>query len=273
MEGVQRCEQLTAEAGKTWDGGHDMGERLQKILARAGLGSRRECEELIRQGRVTVNGVRAQLGMSVDPERDEIRVDGRRIRIPPLMGFALYKPRGVLSDPMPGSGKPSVYDLVPPVKPLYVVGRLDVRSEGLILLINDGDLAHRLTHPRYEHPKVYQVLVEGRPDSGTLERWRRGVFLDGRKTRPAKVQIIRYEGNQTWLLVEMREGKKRQIRRIAARLGHPVRRLIRLRIGPVALGRLKPGQWRPLTPQELRQLQTFKPEAPKPNARQRARPE
>lgn len=165
------------------------------------------------------------------------------------------QPRGVLSDPMPGSGRPSVYDLVPPVKPLYVVGRLDARSEGLVLLVNDGELAHRLTHPRYEHPKVYQVLVEGRPDPETLERWRRGVFLDGRRTRPAKVQVLRYEGDRTWLLVEMREGKKRQIRRVAARLGHPVHRLIRIRIGPVTLGRLKPGQWRPLTEQELRQLQ------------------
>jgi len=236
-----------------------MRERLQKILARAGLGSRRECEALIRQGRVTVNGAPAHLGMSADPERDEIRVDGRRIRIPPRIGFVLYKPRGVLSDPMPGSGKPSVYDLVPPVKPLYVVGRLDARSEGLVLLINDGDLAHRLTHPRYEHPKVYQVLVEGRPDPQTLERWRRGIPLDGQRTRPAKVQVIRYEGDRTWLLVEMREGKKRQIRRIAARLGHPVRRLIRIRIGPVTLGRLRPGQWRALTPQEWRQLQALKP--------------
>ncbi|WP_322802582.1 pseudouridine synthase [Thermoflexus sp.] len=247
-----------------------MRERLQKILARAGLGSRRECEELIRQGRVTVNRALAHLGMSADPERDEIRVDGRRIWIPPLTGFALYKPRGVLSDPMPGSGRPSVYDLVPPVKPLYVVGRLDARSEGLVLLINDGDLAHRLTHPRYEHPKVYQVLVEGHPDSETLERWRRGIFLEGQRTRPAKVQVIRYEGGQTWLLVEMREGKKRQIRRIAARLGHPVRRLIRIRIGPVTLGRLRPGQWRPLTPQELRQLRTMKPQAPKALPRLRA---
>ncbi|WP_376789308.1 pseudouridine synthase [Thermoflexus sp.] len=247
-----------------------MRERLQKILARAGLGSRREGEELIRQGRVTVNGTPARLGMSADPERDEIQVDGRRIRIPPLTGFALYKPRGVLSDPMPGSGKPSVYDLVPPVKPLYVVGRLDARSEGLVLLINDGDLAHRLTHPRYEHPKVYQVLVEGRPDSETLERWRRGIFLEGRRTRPAKVQIIRYEGNQTWLLVEMREGRKRQIRRIAARLGHPVRRLIRIRIGPVTLGRLKPGQWRPLTSQEFQQLRTMKAHTPKAPPRPRA---
>ncbi len=147
-----------------------MRERLQKILARAGLGSRRECEELIRQGRVTVNGAPAYLGMSADPERDEIRVDGHPIRIPPLMGFALYKPRGVLSDPMPGSGKPSVYDLIPPVKPLYVVGRLDARSEGPVLLINDGDLAHRLSHPHYEHPKACQVLGEGRPDPETLER-------------------------------------------------------------------------------------------------------
>lgn len=248
-----------------------MRERLQKILARAGLGSRRECEELIRQGRVTVNGAPARLGMLADPERDEIRVDGRRIRIPPLMGFALYKPRGVLSDPIPGSGKPSVYDLVPPVKPLYVVGRLDARSEGLILMINDGDLAHRLTHPRYEHPKVYQVLVEGRPDTATLERWRQGIFLDGRRTQPAKVQVIRYEGERTWLLVEMREGKKRQIRRIAARLGHPVRRLIRIRIGPVTLGRLKPGQYRPLTPQELRQLQAVKQNPPGSRGPSRAR--
>lgn len=237
-----------------------MKERLQKVLARAGFGSRRACEELICQKRVTVNGAPARLGMRVDPEADDIRVDGRPVQVPPLMGFALYKPRGILSDPMPGSGRPSVFDLVPPLRPLYVVGRLDARSEGLVLLINDGDLAHRLTHPRYAHPKVYQVLVEGRPAPETLERWRRGILLNGERTRPARVQVIRYEGDATWLLVEMREGKKRQIRRVAARLGHPVRRLIRLRIGPIALGRLRPGQWRPLIRQELQRLQALRPE-------------
>lgn len=233
-----------------------MDERLQKILARAGYGARRACEDLIRQGRVTVNGQVAQLGQKADPDRDRIEVDGRPVRLPRAFTYiALHKPPGVLSDEGDGSGRrPTVLDLVKHPGRLFPVGRLDLRSEGLVLLTDDGDLALRLTHPRFGHEKEYHVLVEGRPSEETLERWRRGVELDGELTAPAEVQVLRTEGERTWLRVVLREGRKRQIRRVAAQLGHPVVRLIRVRIGPVRLGDLPPGKWRHLTPAEVRAL-------------------
>lgn len=233
-----------------------MQERLQKILARAGFGSRRACEELIRQGRVTVNGQAAQIGQKADPDHDSITVDGKRVRLKEARTYvALHKPRGVLSDEGDGTGRvPMARDLLPLPGHLFPIGRLDLRSEGLLLFTDDGELADRLTHPRYEHEKEYHALVEGLPDEKTLRKWRSGVFLDGRKTAPAKVSILRCEGDDTWLRIVLREGRKRQIRRVAAILGHPVHRLVRVRIGPVRLGNLKPGAWRHLTERELRQL-------------------
>ncbi|HHS98398.1 MAG TPA: rRNA pseudouridine synthase [Chloroflexi bacterium] len=233
-----------------------MEERLQKILARAGFGSRRACEELIRQGRVAVNGEVAQLGQKADPERDRITVDGEPIRLKREYTYiALHKPRGVLSDEGDGTGRlPTVRDLVDLPGHLFPVGRLDLRSEGLILLTDDGDLAFRLTHPRFGHEKEYHVLVDGRPSEETLEKWRRGVLLEGRRTAPAEVEVMRAERDRTWLRVVLREGRKRQIRRVAAMLGHPVHRLIRVRVGPVRLGNLPPGRWRRLTPLEVRAL-------------------
>ncbi|MFQ6100210.1 MAG: pseudouridine synthase [Anaerolineae bacterium] len=233
-----------------------MGERLQKILARAGHGSRRACEELIRQGRVAVNGQVAQLGQRADLDRDRITVDGEPVRTDvPRIYIALHKPRGVLSDKGEGSGRlPQARDLVPVPGHLYPVGRLDLRSEGLMLLTSDGDLTYRLTHPRFAHEKEYRVLVEGEPDEATLSKWRHGVFLDGRRTAPADVSILRREKDYTWLRVVLCEGRKRQIRRVGAMLGHPVHRLIRVRIGPLRLGNLKPGQWRRLTDAEVKAL-------------------
>jgi len=229
-----------------------MEERLQKILAHAGHGSRRSCEVLISEGRVTVNGELATLGQRADVERDTIEVDGQRVRAPePSIYIALHKPRGVLSDAGDQTRqRRTVFDLVDVPGHLFPIGRLDLMSEGLVLLTNDGDLAHRLTHPRYEHNKVYRVRVEGHPDDKALRSWRRGVYLDGRKTVPAEVRVERREKGSTWLRVVLREGRKRQIRRVAAMLGYPVRRLIRVRIGPVDLGDLKPGSWRHLTPSE-----------------------
>lgn len=234
-----------------------MEERLQKILARAGLGSRRACEEFIRQGRVAVNGRVARIGQKADPDRDHIVVDGKPVPLKHHRTYvALHKPTGVLSDEGDGSGRlPTVRGLVPLPGHLYPVGRLDLRSEGLILLTDDGNLTQRLTHPKYEHAKEYHVYVEGHPANETLKPWRRGVFLDGRKTAPADVSILRREKNHTWLRVVLREGRKRQIRRVAAMLGHPVHRLIRVRIGPIHLGDLKPGKWRHLTKRELKELE------------------
>jgi len=235
-----------------------MEERLQKIMAHAGIASRRACEELIREGRVAVNGRVAQLGQKADQARDRITVDGRPVRVKRRRTYvALHKPRGVLSDEGDGSGRLStVRDLVSLPGRLFPVGRLDLRSEGLILLTDDGEMANRLTHPRYEHTKEYHVYVEGHPDDETLERWRQGVFLDGRLTAPAGVSVLRHGRDHTWLEVVLREGRKRQIRRVATMLGYPVYRLIRVRIGPLHLGNLKPGQWRKLTNAEVKALRS-----------------
>ena len=251
-----------------------MEERLQKILACAGFGSRRACEELIRQGRVAVDGRVAELGQKADPDRDRITLDGKPVRIEQERTYvALYKPRGVLSDEGDGSGRlPTVLDLVPVRGRLFPVGRLDLRSEGLILLTDDGELAHKLTHPRYEHAKEYHVYVQGCPDDQTSKRWRRGVFLDGRRTAPADVAILRRERDCTWLRVVLREGRKRQIRRVAAMLGHPVHRLIRVRIGSLQLGDLEPRQWRRLTRDEVNALRSsVRERRQKPYSRRRRR--
>ena len=241
-----------------------MEERLQKILARAGFGSRRSSEELIVAGRVRVNGQVATLGQKADAEHDDIRVDGRPLRASGTSVYvALHKPRGVISDEGDKvARRRTVFDLVPLPGHLFPVGRLDLNSEGLILLTDDGGLAHRLTHPRYEHPKEYHVLVEGEPPEEALEAWRRGVFLDGQKTAPAQVSVLRRAKGQTWLRVTLREGRKRQIRRVASMLGWPVHRLLRVRIGPVSLGDLKPGEWRHLPGAERRTLQELQDEAP-----------
>jgi len=239
------------------------GERVQKVLARAGFGSRRSCEDLIRQGRVFINGQVAELGQRADPDRDQITVDGRLVRARRSFTYiALYKPQGVLSAERDDSDRHhrTVRDLVSLPGRLYPVGRLDLDSEGLIVLTNDGELTNLLTHPRYEHSKEYRVDVEGHPTDKTLDRWRRGVYLDNQRTAPAEVSVISHKKDHTQLRIVLREGRKRQIRRVATNLGHPVRRLVRVRIGPVELGGLTPGQWRPLSDRELAQLQALKQE-------------
>jgi pseudouridine synthase len=239
-----------------------MEERLQKIMAHAGIGSRRACEDLIRQGRVTVNSEVAHIGQKADPERDHIAVDGKPVQARQRRTYvALHKPRGVLSDEGDGSGRlPTVRELVDLPQRLYPVGRLDLRSEGLILMTDDGELANVLTHPRYEHEKEYRVLVEGEPDEATLVKWRRGVFLDGKRTAPAQVTVTGGEEGYTWLRVVLHEGRKRQIRRVGTMLGHPVHRLVRVRIGPVRLGNLKPGEWRHVSDKERGALDRVKRE-------------
>lgn len=230
-------------------------ERLQKILAQAGLGSRRACEELIRQGRVTVNGIVARLGSSADPARDAIAVDGKPVQLPGSHTYILlHKPRGVVSTVRDTHGRRTVLDLVPASSRLYPVGRLDLDSEGLMLLTDDGEVALRLTHPRYGQAKEYHVKVRGHPGKETLQRWCEGIVIEGERTLPAEVTVLRREANSTWLRVVLREGRKREIRRVAEALGHPVERLIRLRLGPLKLGNLKPGEWRPLTPGEIAAL-------------------
>lgn len=245
-----------------------MEERLQKILARAGYGSRRSCEELISAGRVRVNGRAVGLGDKADPAKDKITLDGRIVQdTEKLVYVALYKPRGVISTVSDPDLRPAVRNLVPVPGRLYPVGRLDMDSEGLILLTNDGDLANKLTHPRYEHEKEYRVLVAKHPDKEQLNLWRRGVVLeDGFHTGPAEVYVVSKHGKGAWLNVVLKEGHKRQIREMGLQTGLPVVRIVRVRIGELLLGGLKPKEWRYLTTQEVAALQkpitrTFKPPA------------
>lgn len=230
-----------------------MGERLQKVLAHAGVASRRASEELIRQGRVTVDGKPAQIGMKVEPGEVDIRVDGRRITSPEEKVYILLnKPTGVLSSTRSQGGLPTVLSYVQVEQRVYPVGRLDADSEGLILLTNDGDLANKLTHPRYEHDKEYRVKLDRRPDDDQLKAWRRGVVLtDGYRTKPAKVMREASDPGGCWIRVVLEEGRKRQIRETAETLGLRVERIIRIRMASLELKQLKRGDWRLLNPAEI----------------------
>lgn len=233
-----------------------MAERLQKLLSQTGIASRRAAEDMIRAGRVTLNGKRAQLGDKADLSQDDVRVDGQPLKPPEFVYYLLYKPRGVISSNkrQHQETRKLVRELIPHEGHLFTIGRLDVESEGLIIMTNDGALADRLMHPRYEHTKTYEVLVEGKPSPRALEQWRNGVDLDGKPTAPAKVRVLSERDDSTWLQVVLREGRKRQIRRVAGILGYPVRRLIRTKIEFLQIGHLKPGQWRMLSPKEVQQL-------------------
>ena len=231
-------------------------ERLQKVLARAGFGSRRSNEALILAGRVTVNDAVAELGSKADPRVDTIRVDGKQIKgSSDLTYIAIYKPRGVLSTTAGPDPRPKVTDLVPNGEHLHMVGRLDKDSEGLILLTNDGELTQKLSHPRFEQEKEYRVLVASHPDHKQLDAWRRGIVLpDGTRSGSAEVRVERAHGKGSWLRVTMREGRKREIREIARTLGLPVVKLIRVRIATLRLGTMRTGQWRELTENEVDSL-------------------
>ncbi|MBU0512614.1 MAG: rRNA pseudouridine synthase [Chloroflexi bacterium] len=238
-----------------------MEERLQKILARVGLGSRRACEKLIADGKISVNGQLAVLGMKADPAKDRIEVNGRPIEASEALKYiALYKPRNIISAAQPSPSGPqddrrTVRDLVEEPGRLYPVGRLDVDSEGLIILTNDGDFTNRLTHPKYGHEKEYKVLVARRPDDKQLTAWRNGIVLeDGYRTKPAKVQVTGTHGKGAWLQVILKEGRKRQIREMGRLTGLPIVRIIRIRIGTLWLGNMKPSQWRHLTAEEIGEL-------------------
>lgn len=241
-------------------------------MAQAGLGSRRACEEIIAAGRVTVNGQVASLGMKAVLERDRILVDGQPLKQAEApIYIAIYKPRNVLSTVSAPDPRPTVRDLVSLPGHFYPVGRLDVDSEGLMLLTNDGELANRLTHPRYGHEKEYRVLVARRPDEEQLAIWRRGVVLeDGYRTAPAQIRTEQPAGKGMWLRVILREGRKRQIRETGDILGLPVVKIIRIRIGSLYLGALKPKEWRILTAQEIAALKSGKPARGKPVSKTRS---
>lgn len=222
------------------------------MLAAAGIGSRRVCEELIADGRVEVNGVPAALGRRVNPETDRVTVDGVPVGVRPgLVYYLLNKPAGVVSTASDPQGRPTVTGLVPAEPRVYPVGRLDAATEGLLLLTNDGDLAHRLTHPSFGVEKEYLASVEGAPKAGAVRRLREGVELDDGPTAPAKVSLVAPDV----LRITIHEGRNRQVRRMAEAVGHPVRRLVRTRIGPLRTDTLGPGEWRPLTQEEVRALE------------------
>ncbi|MEB3173161.1 MAG: pseudouridine synthase [Cyanobacteriota bacterium] len=230
-------------------------ERLQKLLSAAGECSRRRAEELLRAGRVTVNGQPVGLGDRADPRSDRICVDGRAIGVaaPPLV-ILLNKPAGVVCSCSDPAGRPTVLDLLPSElrrgQGLHPVGRLDLASRGALLLSNSGALTLRLTHPRYEHRKTYRVWLRGTPSSDVLARWRAGVVLDGRRTLPVQLRLLEQQSDRTLVELVLREGRYRQIRRTAELLGHPVIDLQRCAIGDLGLGDLPEGRWRRLDPQE-----------------------
>jgi len=227
------------------------GERLQKVLSRAGFGSRRACELLIAHGRVSVNGTVAVLGRRVDPEDDRIEVDGIAASVRAgLVYYLLNKPRGVVTTAHDPQGRRTVLDLVPLEPRVFPVGRLDADSEGLLVITNDGDLTHRLTHPSFGVEKEYLAEVVGTPSPLAIRRLRDGVVLEDGTTAPARVSAVA----STALRITIHEGRNRQIRRMCAAVGHPVVRLVRTRVGPLAERGLKPGEWRPLTQAEVRAL-------------------
>jgi len=232
------------------------GIRLQKFLAAGGIASRRESERLIESGRVEVNGVTASvLGTRVDPRSDIVRVDGRRVRAEERrITYLLNKPRGFITSAKDPQGRPTVLELLHGVRErVFPVGRLDWNSEGLLILTNDGALAHHLTHPANHVPKVYRVKVKGIVPAGALQSIRRGLFIDGRRSLPAQVSKVSSQSN-TWLEIVLHEGKKNQIRRMFERLGHPVLKLRRIAIGILADRVLKPGEFRRLSDDEVKRL-------------------
>jgi 23S rRNA pseudouridine2605 synthase len=234
-------------------------DRLQKILARSGMGSRRAAEEIITEGRVTVNGRVATLGDKADPEHDAIKVDGKRLHPPREHHYLLLnKPRAVMSTASDPEGRPTVLELVPLGlrKAMVPVGRLDFLTEGLILLTDDGDFAQRVAHPRYGCTKTYEVKVRGTPDTKSLERLRRGIVLEGERTRPAAIdpRPVKSDTGNSWWTVELGQGRTRQIREMFKRIGHPVMKLRRVAIGPVRDPDLGLGQIRELTDKEVELL-------------------
>ncbi len=235
----------------------DTADRLQKIISQAGIASRRGAERLISEGRVSVNGdIVREPGSKANPETDDIRVDGKKIRVLSQKVYILLnKPRGCVTTVSDDRGRPTVIDLLREIKTkVYPVGRLDFNTEGLLLLTNDGDFAHRLAHPSHKIPKTYAVKVTGIPTEKEMERLSRGIILDRKKTSPAKISIERTTGKNSWLTITIHEGKKRQVRTMCEFIGHPVIKLKRIKYGFLELKGQKTGEYRYLTNGEVKRL-------------------
>jgi len=230
-------------------------ERVQKLMARADIASRRKSEEIIAAGRVQVNGKVITIGDKADPEKDTITVDGQRLKLEQYEKryYVFHKPINVLSTNKKPAGdtRPTVRELLPVDGHLFSIGRLDAESEGLMVVTNDGELTHQLSHPRYEHTKTYKVTVYGKPDSETLVKWENGIWLDGSRTAPCYIKVLQENADTTVLRIIMIEGRKRQIRRMASMMGHPVKKLVRTHIGQLGLGTLKRGAWYRLSEEEV----------------------
>ncbi|MDI7260094.1 MAG: pseudouridine synthase [Thermodesulfobacteriota bacterium] len=231
-------------------------ERIQKILSRAGIASRREAEKMIVEGRVAVNGKVVELGFKANPLKDHIRVDGKRLTLfEPEITLLLNKPRGYLSTVKDPRERPTVMDLLRAVKRrVYPLGRLDFDAEGLLLLTNDGDLAYHLSHPKFMVPRTYWVKIQGVPDEKELMRLKRGVIVEDGKVRAVSSHILRQKEKNSWVEVVVTEGRNRLVKRMFSAIGHPVLKLKRVEFGPIRLGNLPVGQFRSLTPEEMESL-------------------
>ena len=253
-------------------------ERLQKIIAHAGVSSRREAEAMIREGRVTLNGrVVTELGTRADPDRDHIKVDGKLItKAEPHRYILLYKPKEVMTTVEDPQGRTTVIDLIRGVRErIYPVGRLDFHSEGLVLLTNDGELAFRVSHPTHGSVKTYHVKVRGVPEDRLIDKLQRGITLEGKRTLPCEIARVRTTGvrndeGNSWFEVKLREGRTQQIRKMFQAVGHPVSKLKRVGIGPISDPKLTPGVWRELTKHEVKMLATLK--EPKATTRRATKP-
>jgi len=233
-----------------------MEQRLQKIIAEMGIASRRKAEELIIEGHVTVNGKVAVIGMKADPYKDHIKVSGKLLISPEKKVYYIFnKPRGVLTSMSESEGRPTVGEFLRGIKQrVFPVGRLDYDSEGMLLVTNDGDFAHAILHPSKKIPKTYLVKAKGVLEEEEIEKLRTGIKLDGRMTAPAKVKRLRKTENNSWIEMTISEGRKRQIRRMLERVGHPVIRLMRVRIDGIEMGDLSPGACRRMTIEELKRI-------------------
>ena len=233
----------------------DGSQRLQRFLASAGFGSRRQCEDLIEAGRVDIDGETVtKLGSSVDPSTQKVRVDGVLLKKQKPVYYAVNKPVGIVTTNRDPKGRPRVIDLVPPDERVFPVGRLDLSSEGLILLTNDGELAQKLTHPKYGVRKVYRVTVAGKVDNETMRQMRKGIYIAEGFVRVEGAKLLKSRSRSTEMEIVLREGKNREIRRILARLGHKVQHLRRIAVGPLRLGDIPPGAYRIVSPKEIEKL-------------------